>query len=80
MSEPADIASLSFEQALAELEKIVSELESGHAPLERSISIYARGAELKGHCEARLEAARLQVEKIVLGAGGQPGAEPAEFN
>jgi exodeoxyribonuclease VII small subunit len=80
MSQTADIASLSFEQALAELEKIVSELESGQAPLERSIEIYARGASLKAHCEARLEAARLQVEKIVLGQGGQPTAEPAEFS
>jgi exodeoxyribonuclease VII small subunit len=80
MTQPADVSSLSFEQALAELEKIVSELESGQAPLERSIEIYKRGAALKAHCEARLEAARLQVEKIVLGQGGQPAAEPAEFN
>ena len=36
----ADISDLSFEQALGELEKIVSELESGQAPLERSIDIY----------------------------------------
>ena len=47
-----DIASLSFEQALAELEKIVSELESGRAELERSIDMYERGARLKAHCEA----------------------------
>ena len=80
MKDASDIAALSFEQALAELEKIVSELESGQAPLERSITIYKRGAELKAHCEARLEAARLQVEKIVLGQGGEPRAEPAEFN
>ena len=80
MTDAPAVSSLSFEQALAELEKIVSELESGQAPLERSIKIYERGAELKAHCEARLEAARLQVEKIVLGQGGQPGAEPAEFN
>jgi exodeoxyribonuclease VII small subunit len=80
MSQAADVASLTFEQALAELEKIVSELESGQAPLERSIEIYARGAALKAHCEARLEAARLQVDKIVLGQGGQPTSEPAEFS
>jgi exodeoxyribonuclease VII small subunit len=80
MSEPKDISTLSFEQALAELETIVSELESGQAPLERSIAIYERGAALKAHCEARLEAARLQVEKIVLGQGGQAGVEPAEFS
>ena len=80
MSEPADIATLSFEQALAELEQIVARLESGQAPLEASIAMYERGAALKAHCEARLEAARLRVEKIVVGAGGAPGVEPAEFS
>ena len=79
MSEPADIAALSFEQALAELEQIVARLESGQAPLEDSISMYERGAALKAHCETRLEAARLRVEKIVVGAGA-PGVEPAEFS
>ncbi len=74
-----DLSALTFEQALAELEKIVSELESGQAPLERSIEIYERGAALKAHCEQRLEAARLRVEKIVVGAGGAAGVEPAEF-
>lgn len=76
----ADLSGLSFEQALAELEKIVSELESGQAPLERSIDIYERGAALKAHCERKLEAARLKVEKIVLGQGGSVAAEAAEFN
>jgi exodeoxyribonuclease VII small subunit len=81
MPESADIASLSFEQALAELEAIVQELESGQAPLERSIEMYERGARLKAHCEARLEAARLKVEKIVVGpGGGAERAEPAEFS
>lgn len=80
MTVPADIAALSFEQALAELEKIVGELESGQAPLERSIEVYERGAHLKAHCEAKLEAARLRVEKIVVGPGGAVSAEAAEFN
>ena len=75
-----DIAALSFEEALAELEKIVAELESGQAPLERSIEIYQRGAALKAHCETKLEAARLKVEKIVVGGDGQAvRAEPTEF-
>ncbi len=74
-----DIAALSFEEALAELEKIVAELESGQAPLERSIESYQRGAALKAHCEQKLEAARLKVEKIVVGGDGQPRAEPTEF-
>ncbi|WP_297693316.1 exodeoxyribonuclease VII small subunit [Phenylobacterium sp.] len=80
MSDAPDISTLSFEQALAELEQIVARLESGQAPLEDSIQLYERGAALKAHCERRLEAARLRVEKIVVGAGGAPGVEPAEFN
>jgi exodeoxyribonuclease VII small subunit len=80
MSDVPDIQSLTFEQALAELEQIVARLESGQAPLDDSIRLYERGAALKAHCETRLEAARLRVEKIVMGAGGQPAAEPAEFN
>ncbi len=81
MSETADIPAMSFEQALAELETIVGRLESGQAPLEEAISLYERGAQLKAHCETRLEAARLKVEKIVMGPQGQPaGAEPAEFS
>ena len=75
-----DISGMSFEQALAELEQIVGRLESGQAPLEDSIRMYERGAALKAHCEARLEAARLRVEKIVVGAGGAQGVEPAEFS
>ena len=80
MADSADIDALSFEQALAELERIVGQLESGQAPLEQSIELYERGALLKAHCEKRLEAARLRVEKIVAGPGGQTGVEPAEFN
>ena len=79
MSEASNIDGLTFEQALAELEQIVSRLESGQAPLEDSIRMYERGAALKAHCETRLEAARLRVEKIVMGASGAPGVEPAEF-
>jgi exodeoxyribonuclease VII small subunit len=81
MGEDADSSGLTFEQALAELEKIVAELESGQAPLERSIEMYERGAHLKAHCEARLEAARLRVEKIVMGPSGEAQrSEPAEFS
>jgi exodeoxyribonuclease VII small subunit len=79
MPEATDIASLSFEAALAELEKIVQDLESGQTDLERSIEMYERGAQLKAHCEKRLEAARLRVEKIVMEPGAEPRAEPAEF-
>ena len=80
MAEAADIETLSFEDALAELEQIVGKLESGQAPLDDSIQLYERGAALKAHCEKRLEAARLRVEKIVKGAAGALGVESAEFN
>ena len=75
-----DISAMSFEQALAELEAIVNKLESGEAALEQSIEMYERGALLKAHCEAKLEAARLRVEKIVVGPQGASGVEPAEFS
>lgn len=75
----ADIEKLSFEEALAQLEKIVSQLESGEAPLEKSIELYERGTALKAHCEARLKAAEAKVEKITLSAGGEPvGTEPLD--
>lgn len=80
MTDVDGIAGLSFEAALAELERIVAELESGQAELERSIAVYERGAALKAHCEAKLKAAQLRVEKIVLGPGGPVGVEPADFS
>ncbi len=79
MAEPYDMANLSFETALQELERIVAELESGKAELERSIQVYERGAALKAHCEAKLKAAQLRVEKIIVGPGGVVGVEAADF-
>jgi len=80
MAEAEDISQLSFEAALAELERIVAELESGRAELERSIQVYERGAALKAHCEAKLKDAQLRVEKILVGPGGAEGLEPAKFS
>ncbi len=74
-----DIEKLSFEDALAQLEKIVGQLESGEAPLEKSIELYERGTALKAHCEARLKAAEAKVEKISLSVSGEPsGSEPLD--
>ncbi len=69
------VETLSFEDALGELEIIVEKLEGGDAPLDESIKIYQRGAELKAHCEAKLKDARLKVEKIVLDGKGQARTE-----
>lgn len=71
---------MSFEAALAELERIVNDLEVGDVPLEKSIAIYERGAALKSHCEAQLKAAELKVEQIVQAAGGKVSTEPAAFD
>ena len=72
----ADIAKMSFEDALAELETIVAKLERGEAALEDSIALYQRGAALKAHCEGKLKDAQLKVDKIVMKADGTPTTEP----
>ncbi|MBT9288420.1 exodeoxyribonuclease VII small subunit [Hyphomicrobiaceae bacterium 22] len=73
------VQSLSFEQALAELEGLVTKLERGDVPLEESIAAYERGEALKAHCSRLLSAAEARVEKIRLGADGKPaGLEPLD--
>ena len=74
------VKDMSFEEALAELETIVRQVEQGDVELEKSIAIYERGAELKKHCEARLKSAELKVEQIVQGGDGEPKTEPASFD
>ena len=61
---------MSFEQALAELETIVAQMERGDVAREDSIALYQRGAALKAHCETKLKDAQLKVEQIVLGPDG----------
>lgn len=74
---PEDIAAMSFEQALAELDRIVGRLEAGDVDLEESIAIYARGMHLRRHCEARLKSAEERIERVRLGPEGLPvGTEP----
>jgi exodeoxyribonuclease VII small subunit len=68
-----EIAGLSFEDALAELEKIVRGLESGQQKLEDAIAAYERGAALKKHCEAKLAEADARVQAIVARADGTLG-------
>jgi exodeoxyribonuclease VII small subunit len=74
----ADVAGLSFEAALRELETIVSSLEKGDVDLEDSIALYERGQALKAHCEAKLKAAEGRLEKIVLGAHGAESVTPVD--
>jgi len=77
---PKDIEKLSFEQALAELENIVRDLEDGSGELEGAIKAFERGTSLKRHCEAKLKEAETRIEKILPGAGGDPQLEDLELD
>ena len=71
------LAELSFEAALKRLEEIVRTLETGQAPLDESIELYAEGDRLKRQCEARLASAQARIDKITLGPDGAPtGTRP----
>jgi len=72
------IESLTFEAALAELEAIVQRLERGQLDLEASIEAYERGTALRRHCAAKLDEARLRVEKITFEKDGATKLEPVE--
>ena len=70
---------LSFEEAFSQLEAIVEKLESGTVDLDKAVDAYARGMLLKKHCQARLEEARLKVEKIKVPENGVAAtAQPFE--
>ena len=75
---PADIAALSFEDALKELETIVQQLERGQVKLDEAVQAYERGTLLRQHCEARLSEARAKIEKIAVGANGAVSTQPFE--
>ena len=73
-------APLSFEDALTELEGIVTSLERGEVSLDAAISAFERGTELKTLCQARLEEARMKVEKIKIPAAGGPPRDASVFD
>ncbi|MBE0532737.1 MAG: exodeoxyribonuclease VII small subunit [Rhodospirillales bacterium] len=77
---PADVARMSFEEALAELEGIVRQLEAGTGKLDDAIKAYERGADLKRHCELKLQEAQARVEKVVLGPDGPAGTDPMDID
>lgn len=73
----AQIAEMTFEDALKTLEDIVRRLESGDATLDESISLYEQGEKLRLHCQKRLDAAQARIERVVQGADGAPtGTQP----
>ena len=73
------VAEMTFEEAMRELEGVVSKLERGDVALEDSIALYERGAALKAHCEAKLKSAEEKVAKITFDSDGQPaGTAPLD--
>ena len=76
---PPDITALSFEDALAELDRIVRQLEEGRGKLDDAIVAYERGAQLKQHCAAKLDEARAKVDRIVLGPDGSVAMAAADI-
>ncbi|MDB5642778.1 MAG: exodeoxyribonuclease small subunit [Hyphomicrobiales bacterium] len=78
---PPDISAMPFEEALKRLEDIVTQLESGQAPLESSIEMYETGNRLRAHCDALLKNAEARIEKITLSSSGAPkGVEPLDVD
>lgn len=77
MSEIA-VSEMSFEQAMAALEQVVSALEKGEVPLDQSIALYQRGADLRAHCAAKLRDAEEKVELIRVAEGRAVGTTPVE--
>lgn len=72
------VSDLSFEEAMAALEQVVSQLERGDVALEQSIALYERGAALKAHCATRLKAAEEKVDLIRATEGRAIGTTPVE--
>jgi exodeoxyribonuclease VII small subunit len=85
-SRAAPAAELSFEKALAELEKIVARMESGELSLEQSLAAHKRGLELARFCQQQLERAQQQVKvlegeilkPLASAAASETGGEPGE--
>lgn len=72
------VSEMSFEEAMAALEGVVSQLERGEVPLEQSIALYERGAALKAHCATKLKDAEEKVEMIRSAEGRAVGVTPVE--
>jgi exodeoxyribonuclease VII small subunit len=68
-TDPA-VDALPFDAALAELQRVVAELEAGGQPLEEAIRLYERGVALQRHCDRLLGDAELRVRQLVARAGG----------
>ncbi len=78
--EDKNLGAISFEDALRELEAIVTRLERGDVSLDDAITAFERGTVLKAHCQKRLEEARMKVDQIKLPEDGAPPSEAGAFS
>jgi len=78
MTQAKAVQSLSFEEALTELESIVRNLETGSSALETAIDSYERGTLLKAHCEKKLRDAQAKIEKISVAKDGTLTTQPLD--
>ena len=66
---------MTFEESMGRLEQIVRAMERGDVPLEESLKLFQEGTELVKNCGKLLDAAQLQVNKIMVAADGSPVEE-----
>lgn len=71
-----EIKDLSFEEAIAQLENIVRELESGRIKLDDAVAAYEKAIALKQLCESKLQTAQLKIEKIEISPTGETKLTP----
>lgn len=75
-----EISTMSFEEALAELQALVKELEKGEGRLDEAVETYKRGIALKEHCERKLREAQEKIAKIVVAPDGSVRADPVDLD
>ncbi|MBP5215545.1 MAG: exodeoxyribonuclease VII small subunit [Alphaproteobacteria bacterium] len=73
-----DFSKITFEDALAQLENIVRELEAGKIKLDEAVEAYEKATALKKFCEEKLQAAQLKIEKINIAADGSVSTSPLD--
>lgn len=69
---------MSFEESLSSLEKIVSQLEEGDLPLEKSLELFEEGVRLSRKCQQKLELAERKIEILVKDSEGGASVEDFE--
>lgn len=72
---PAEVATLSFEQARDELVRVVAELEQGAPTLEESLALWERGEALAARCEEWLLGAKRRLDAARAESGDETRAE-----